>query len=96
MSAPDPAFADVLTRPTSRAVPGTITRLTSDGRTGRLVLAGRDTSDAGRCALRVFVPKRFADKPVRVTGIDHVRRSRELGNVVLRGCVADRFTLRIG
>ena len=43
MSAPDPAFADVLSRPVPRAVPGTITRLTSDGRTGKLVLAGKHT-----------------------------------------------------
>ena len=95
MSAPDPAFADVLSRPVPRAAPGTITRLTSNGRTGRLVLVGRLTS-GDRCALSVFVPKRFADKKVHVTGIDHLRRSRELGNVVLTGCVADTFQLRIG
>jgi endoglycosylceramidase len=77
-------------------VPGTITRLTSNGRTGTLVLAGRLTGGADPCALRVFVPKRFADLQVQVTGIDHLRRSRELGNVVLRGCVADEFLLRLG
>jgi endoglycosylceramidase len=96
MSAPDPAFADVLSRPVPRAVPGTITRLASNGRTGQLVLAGKHAGDAGRCTLRVFVPKRFAHKRVQVTGIDHLLRSRELGNVVLRGCVADAFRLRIG
>ncbi len=96
MSAPDPAFADVLSRPVPRAVPGTITRLTSDGRTGKLVLEGKHTKGAARCALRVFVPKRFADEKVRVSGIDNLRRSRELGNVVLRGCVADKFQLRLG
>jgi len=96
MSAPDPAFADVLGRPVPRAVPGTITRLVSNGRTGRLVLAGKHSGGAGRCALQVFVPKRFAHEPVQVTGIDHLRRSRELGNVVLRGCVATKFQLRIG
>ena len=42
------------------------------------------------------MPKRFADEQVRVTGIDNLRRSRELGNVVLRGCVADKFQLQIG
>jgi hypothetical protein len=42
------------------------------------------------------VPKRFAHKRVQVTGIYHLLRSRELGNVVLRGCVADAFRLRIG
>jgi endoglycosylceramidase len=77
-------------------VPGTITRLASNGRTGQLVLAGKHAGDAGRCTLRVFVPKRFAHKRVQVTGIDHLLRSRELGNVVLRGCVADAFRLRIG
>ena len=96
MSAPDPAFADVLGRPVPRAVPGTITRLVSNGRTGRLVLAGKHSGGAGRCALQVFVPKRFAHEDVQVTGIDHLRRSRELGNVVLRGCVATKFQLRIG
>ena len=96
MSAPDPAFADVLSRPVPRAAPGTITRLTSNGRTGKLILSGKDSGGAGRCALEVFVPKRFAHEKVQVTGIDHVRRSRELGNVVLRGCVADTYQLRIG
>ena len=92
----DPAFGDVLGRPVPRAVPGTITSLTSDGRTGKLDLRGQRDQGAGRCALRVFVPKRFAGLKVRTTGIDHLRRSRELGNVVLRGCVADTFRLRVG
>jgi endoglycosylceramidase len=96
MSPPDPAFADVLSRPVPRAVPGTITRLTSDGRQGRLVLAGRNPGGAGRCGLEVFVPKRFAHKKVQVTGIANLTRSRELGNVVLHGCVSDQFELRIG
>jgi endoglycosylceramidase len=96
MSKPDPAFADVLSRPVPRAVPGTITRLVSDGRKGTLVLTGKHTGGAGRCALEVFVPKRFAHKKVQATGIDHLRRTRELGNVVLRGCVSDKFQLRIG
>ena len=96
MSKPDPAFADVLSRPVPRAVPGTITRLTSDGVKGRLLLAGTHTDGSDPCALEVFVPKRFAGKPVHVTGIDHLRRTRSLGNVVLRGCVADTFQLRIG
>ena len=92
----DPAFGDVLSRPVPRAVPGTITALTSNGRTGRLDLRGTHRKGADRCALRVFVPKRFAGLPVRTTGIDHLRRSRDLGNVVLRGCVADTFRLRLG
>ena len=92
----DPAFGDVLSRPVPRAVPGRITALTSDGRTGELDLRGTHAGRAGRCALRVFVPRRFADLAVRATGIDHLQRSRELGNVVLRGCVADRFRLRVG
>ncbi|HRK45137.1 MAG TPA: cellulase family glycosylhydrolase [Nocardioides sp.] len=96
MSPPDPAFADVLGRPIPRSVPGTITRLTSDGRKGKLVLAGTHAGDQGRCALEVFVPKRFARKPVQVTGIDHLRRTRELGNLVLHGCVSEKFTLRLG
>ncbi|MGY2701026.1 glycoside hydrolase family 5 protein [Nocardioides sp. HB32] len=92
----DPAFGDVLGRPVPRAVPGTITALTSDGRTGELDLRGRVGNGAGRCGLRVFVPHRFAGEEVRVSGIDHLRRSRELGNVVLSGCVADSFRLRLG
>ena len=92
----DPAFGDVLSRPMPRAVPGTITRLSSDGRTGRLVLAGHWAKGATRCGLRVFVPHRFAGLRVRADGIRHLRRSRTLGNVVLSGCVADTFRLRIG
>lgn len=93
----DPAFGDVLSRPVPRAVPGRITRLTSDGRTGDLDLSGKLTGDAQRCGLRVFVPARFADLKVRVDGIRNVQR-RELpnGNVVLRGCVSDRYRLQIG
>ena len=92
----DPAFGDVLSRPVPRAVPGRITRLTSDGRTGKLDLSGTYGGRTGRCALRVFVPKRFAGLKVRATGIDHRSRSRELGNVIIRGCVTDRFRLRLG
>lgn len=92
----DPAFGDVLSRPVPRAVPGRVTALTSNGRTGRLDLRGRHVDGAQRCGLRVFVPGRFADKRVRVEGITRVKRSERLGNVVLRGCVADRFRLRIG
>lgn len=92
----DPAFGDVLTRPVPRAVPGRIKSLTSDGRTGDLVLTGVLTKDAQRCGLRVFVPARFADEKVRVDGIWNVQRRVRQGNVVLRGCVADTFRLRIG
>ncbi|MBZ5738021.1 glycoside hydrolase family 5 protein [Nocardioides mangrovi] len=92
----DPAFGDTLSRPTARAVPGTITRLTSDGRAGTLDLKGTHAGRAGRCALRVFVPARFADARVRTEGIRHLKRSRDQGNVVLRGCVADSFRLRVG
>jgi endoglycosylceramidase len=86
----DPAFGEVLSRPVPRAVPG------SDGRTGKLVLAGRHLADAKRCGLRVFVPARFAEAKVRTEGIDRLHRTHRLGNVVLRGCVADRFRLEIG
>lgn len=92
----DPAFGDVLSRPVPRAVPGRTTTLTSDGRTGAFELAGRHTAGAKRCALRVWVPGRFADERVRTTGITHLRRTHHLGNVVLRGCVADTFRLRLG
>lgn len=91
----DPAFGDVLSRPAPRAVPGTITRLTSDGRTGRFVLAGKLTG-GDRCALRVFVPQRFADLEVRTEGIRRLKATRQYGNVVLKGCVSDRFKLRVG
>ncbi|MBA2954890.1 cellulase family glycosylhydrolase [Nocardioides sp. MAH-18] len=89
-------FGQVLSRPVPRAVPGRITELTSNGRTGRLELRGTYAAGADRCGLQVFVPQRFAGKRVRVTGVTEVRRTRHLGNVVLRGCVADRFRLRIG
>ncbi|WP_395658977.1 glycoside hydrolase family 5 protein [Nocardioides sp.] len=92
----DPAFGDVLGRTVPRAVPGRTTRLTSDGRTGAFELAGRHTPGAQRCALRVWVPARFADERVRATGISHLRRTHTLGNTVLRGCVADTFRLRLG
>src|SRR6478735_7896871 len=92
----DPAFGDVLSRPTARAVPGTITRLTSDGRTGRFDLTGVRTGGAKACSLRVFVPKRFADLKVRTQGISKLRTGKQFGNEVLRGCVADSFRLRIG
>jgi endoglycosylceramidase len=77
-------------------VPGTITRLTSDGRTGKLDLSGAHARGTQRCGLQVFVPKRFADRRVRTQGIDHLRRTRQLGNVVLTGCVTDTFRLRVG
>ncbi|GAA4373669.1 glycoside hydrolase family 5 protein [Nocardioides caricicola] len=92
----DPAFGDVLSRPAPRAVPGRITKLTSDGRTGDFRLTGVRTGDAKRCALRVFVPERFADLKVRTEGISRLKPTRRLGNVVLKGCVADSFSLRIG
>lgn len=92
----DPAFGDVLSRPVPRAVPGRTTALSSDGRTGDFELAGRHTSGARRCALRVWIPGRFADERVRTTGITHLHRTHRLGNVVLRGCVADTFRLRLG
>ena len=94
MSAPDPAFADVLSRPAARAVPGTITRLVSDGRTGAFELRGK-RGDARRCGLRVFVPHRFAELEVRTEGIRNLERRTRQGNVVLRGCVADTFRLTL-
>ena len=92
----DPAFGDVLGRPVPRAVPGTIMGLTSDGRTGKLDLSGAYAKGADRCGLQVFVPKRFADEKVRTRGIDHLKRTTQLGNVLLTGCVADTFRLRLG
>jgi endoglycosylceramidase len=89
----DPAFGDVLSRPVPRSVPGTVTALTSDGRTGAFDLRGERADGARRCALRVFVPERFADLSVTSTGIKHLQRRARLGNVVLRGCVADTFRL---
>ena len=94
--APAPAYAEPLSRPLPRAIPGRITTLRSDGRRGALVLAGARSAAADRCALRVFVPRVWAGKRVRVQGIDRLRRHRQHGNVVLSGCVHDRFRLRIG
>lgn len=91
----DPAFGEVLGRPVPRAVPGRITTLTSDGRTGAFELAGRRVPGAQRCALRVWVPERFADATLKATGITHLESRRRLGNVVIRGCVADTFRLRL-
>lgn len=96
ISAPDPAFGDVLSRPVPRAVPGRITKLTSDGRTGAFELRGKHLDGAKRCALRVFVPERFAEEKVRVEGIRNIHLGTRLGNVILRGCVADTFRLRVG
>lgn len=95
MSAPDPAFAEVLSRPVPRAVPGRITKLTSDDRTGAFELRGRRTGDARPCALRVFVPERFADLRVRTDGVRHLERRTRQGNVILRGCVADTFRITL-
>lgn len=91
----DPAFGDVLTRPIPRAVPGRITHLTSDGRTGALDLRGVRKDDSQRCGLRVFVPERFTELDVQVTGIRNMRTRVRQGNVILRGCVADTFRLRL-
>ena len=91
----DPAFGDVLSRPVPRAVPGTITRLVSDGRAGTLDLAGQRDPKADGCALRVFVPA-GARTRVRTEGIKNLTRQRWQGNVILRGCVHDAFRLRIG
>ena len=96
MTKTGPVFGDVLSRPVPRAVPGRITKLTSDGRTGVFDLSGKLTRDAERCSLRVFVPERFADKRVRVEGIRNLQTRERRGNVLLRGCVSDRFRLRIG
>ena len=96
MSPVDPAFGDVLSRPAPRAVPGRITDLTSDGRTGAFSLTGQYADGAKRCALRVFVPERFADLDVRTSGIRRLATRTRQGNVVLRGCVADTYRLRIG
>lgn len=90
------AFGEVLSRSVPRAVPGRITHLRSDGRTGSFDLRGVRAAGADRCGLEVFVPKRFAGDRVRTSGITELRRSRHLDNLVLRGCVADRFRLRIG
>ena len=92
----DPAFGDVLSRPTARAVPGRIDLLATGGRHGLLDLRGTRTRDAARCSLRVFVPARLADEKVTVDGVRRLDRQHRVGNVVLRGCVADKFRLRIG
>ncbi|WP_395690187.1 glycoside hydrolase family 5 protein [Nocardioides sp.] len=92
----DPAFGDVLGRTVPRAVPGRTTTLTSNSRTGAFELAGRFTPGSQRCALQVWAPARFARHKPRVTGITHLRRSSAPGGVVLSGCVADSFRLRMG
>ncbi|MEP9363163.1 cellulase family glycosylhydrolase [Nocardioides sp. CN2-186] len=94
--APDPAYTGVLSRPLPRAVPGTTTRLDSDGRTGTLVLVGQREKLAKRCSLRVFVPGVWAEQTVRSTGIHRIHTRVDHGNVVLRGCVERKFSLRIG
>ena len=95
-SAPAPAYAEALFRPLPRAVPGRIKLLKSDGRSGTFELVGVRDPQADRCSLRVFVPKAWAGKRVRVEGVAKLRRHRQQGNVVLGGCVADSFRLRIG
>jgi endoglycosylceramidase len=95
-AAPAPAYAEALFRPLARAVPGKIERMRSDGRAGKFDLMGQRDPKADACSLRVFVPKAWAGKRVRVRGIDRLRRQHRHGNVVLRGCVADSFRLRIG
>lgn len=93
---PDPAYTGVLSRPLPWAVPGTTTRLDSDGRTGTMVLVGRREKSAERCSLRVFVPGVWADQQVRSTGIHRIHTRATDGNLILRGCVEKRFSLRIG
>lgn len=95
-AAPAPAYAEALFRPLARAVPGTIKRQESDGRAGTFDLVGRRDPQADRCSLRVFVPKAWTAKKVRVQGIDKLRRQHRHGNVILRGCVHDQFRLRVG
>ena len=94
--APAPAYGEALLRPLARAVPGRIKRLESDGRAGTFDLVGTRDPKADSCSLRVFVPKVWAGKRVRVQGIDELRRRRQHGNVILSGCVHDRFRLRVG
>ena len=94
--APDPAYGEVLSRPLPWAVPGTTTRLDSDGRAGTMVLVGRREKLAERCSLRVFVPGVWADQQVRSTGINRIHTRTDHGNVILRGCVQKKFSLRIG
>jgi len=94
--APAPAYAEALFRPAARAVPGTIKRLRSDGRAGTFDLVGKRDPKADPCSLRVFVPKAWRGEKVRVRGIDQLRRQRQQGNVILRGCVHDQFRLRLG
>ena len=93
---PAPTYGEVLSRPVPRAVPGVVTRLVSDGRSGTMVLAGRRSPKAEGCSLRVFVPAAWADQRVRTQGVTHLTRRTRLGNVILRGCVHDTFRLRIG
>ncbi|WP_345528528.1 hypothetical protein [Nocardioides endophyticus] len=57
---------------------------------------GKRDPGADPCSLRVFVPKAWSAKKVRVQGIDELRRQHRHGNVILRGCVQDRFRLRVG
>jgi endoglycosylceramidase len=95
-SAAAPAYAEALFRPLARAVPGRIKRQESDGRAGTFDLVGKRDPEADRCALRVFVPKAWSAKKVRVQGIDRLRRQHRQGNVILRGCVHDQFRLRVG
>ena len=76
-----PAYGEALFRPLPRAVPGTITRLRSDGRTGTLDLAGSREKGADGCALRVFVPAVWADttrpRPRGSSGLVATDRSRQ-------------------
>lgn len=94
--APAPAYGEVLSRPLPWAVPGTITHLVSDGRTGAFDLTGHREKGADRCALRIFVPSAWADQPVHTTGVNRLTRQDSHGNVVLRGCVAGAFRVRLG
>jgi endoglycosylceramidase len=95
-TAPATAYAGALFRPLARAVPGRIKRLESDGRAGTFDLVGKRDPKADACSLRVFVPRAWRGEKVRTKGIDKLRRRHRHGNVILRGCVADSFRLRIG
>ena len=97
-SAPAPAYAEALFRPLARAVPGRIKRLKSDGRarapsTSWASATRRPTG--ARCASscrRRGAPRRSGSQgDRRSSGATH-----QQGNVILRGCVADSFRLRIG
>ncbi|GAA1777102.1 hypothetical protein GCM10009795_023970 [Nocardioides hankookensis] len=94
--APDPAYAEPLFRPMVWAVPGRITKLRSDGRAGTLDVSGKRDPKADACSLRVFVPKAAAAHQVRVRGVKRLARHHRHGRIVLSGCVADSFRLRIG